>query len=626
MAIQNLNKKLDSYQVRRNKSKKGWMKPVAILFIVLVILYFPIRGVYTSLKDISAQAKAVSADFKQENLDQIRADLAKMRGSVDNLDGSLNWLFPLRFIPFLGGYYLDAKHFATAAHYELLAVEKIAAGLDPYKQELGFTGQPTPGQDRVAQFVKILDKTLPQIDKVEPDMKKASDEVSVIDTGKYPQNFGKYRLRNQIEIAKNFIIGAHIAVTEARPALEVAPSILGEPAAKNYLLLFQNDKEIRSTGGFITAYAFLRIEQGHLSVTKSDDIYRLDEQLLNVCKSKVCPLTPPNPIARYLPEADGKPRTAWSLRDSNISPDLPTSIKQFERMYALLGEGVPFDGVMTIDTEVVNQLIQITGPVEVFGTRYSADIDKRCNCANVIYELENYAEIAAKGQADRKAVIGALMQQILGRALGSSTQELPDLINTGVRLAGEKHLMFYMHDDKTQTALSKLGWTGDVKQTAGDYLMVIDSNFAGGKSNLYVEEKVTYEVDAKALKAKVTIEYKNPQPFNTWLNGIYRDYVRIYVPSGSRLILAKGSDVEVTTISSDLGKTAFEAFVTVRPQNSRVLSFEYSLPQNYVAGNNYPLLIQKQPGARDYKYEIKINGRTKSNFVLTQDNSLNLSL
>ncbi len=69
-------------------------------------------------------------------------------------------------------------------------------------------------------------------------------------------------------------------------------------------------------------------------------------------------MTPPDPIAKYLPEANGKPRTAWSMRDSNLSPDVPTSISQFERMYNLLGKGTPWDGIILIDTHVVEELLK----------------------------------------------------------------------------------------------------------------------------------------------------------------------------------------------------------------------------------------------------------------------------
>lgn len=631
--MENLTKKLNhlsrSEATRKRGFKKAWItRIIAVLVILFVVIYLPARGAYLAYKQVLVGGKMISAGAKQENLDNIRQGVAVTKQAVSSLNGSLNWMIWMSVIPFGGGYYSDLRHFSRAAEYELDAAAIISASLDPYKSELGLAGQATAGQDRVAQGVKILDKALPQMDKIEPDLLKARKEVEGIDTGKYPEKLGSRILRANLEAAKDFIVGADVALTQNRDALEIAPSALGSDSPKNYLLLFQNDKELRATGGFLTAFAFLHLDKGHLTSTTSDDIYRLDEQLLKVCQNKVCPLTPPAPIVRYLPEADGKPRTAWSMRDSNLSPDLPTSMQEFEKMYSYLGSGIKFDGIITIDTQVVEGLMQVTGPVDVFGTTYSAETDKRCNCSGVIYQLEHYAEIAAKGENDRKAILGTLMQEILAKSLGAGPDKMPAFLNTGIQLAGDKHIMFYMHDPATQAALSKLGWTGEIKQTSGGYLHINDSNFAGGKSNLYVDEKVTLDINIDSggnVKNKVTVEYKNPQPFNTWLNGILRDYVRLYVPEGASLISSKGSDVAITTQNDDgLAKTYFESFITVRPQNSRVLSFEYSLPDK-VSGKNYKLLIQKQPGAKDHHYIIKINGSKKAEFDLTSDKTLDLS-
>ncbi len=626
MPFRNLNSRLDRdmKSARRPKRSKGkfFLKLFIFLVIIGLAIYLPIRGVYASIKKINASSKAISQAVKNDNLDDIRSNLKEIRSANDSLNFSLNFLIWTRVIPYIGGFYADAKHFSTAAHYELDAAQTITDSLDPYKNELGFTGKPVPGQDKVQQLVKVLDKVLPQLDKVQPDMQKAAEEVKSIDVNKYPEKFGNRQVRSQVDTAKNLITGAFYAVSQARPALEVAPSALGEPTSKNYLLIFQNDKELRATGGFMTAYAFLKFDKGRVSSSTSDDIYRLDERLLDICKSRVCPLTPPAPIVRYLPEANGKPRTAWSMRDSNLSPDVPTSMKTFENMYGYLGDSQSFDGIILIDTHVVEELIKITGPIDIFGTKYSADTDKRCNCPNVIYELEAYSQIIEAGEKDRKAILGTLMQQILARSLGSSTEKLPEFINVGVKLAGSKHMMFYMHDQKTEQALSTLGWTGQIKDFSGDYLHVNDSNFAGGKSNLYVTEDVNLDVDSKSNHHKLTITYKNPQPFGIWLNNINRDYVRVYVPKGSKLTSSKGSDVQVTTIDQELDKTVFEAFVQIRPQNSRSLTLEYDTPS--IAGNPYPILIQKQPGTRDFQYSVKVNGKS-TDFKLDMDKDLKLS-
>lgn len=628
----NLNKRLERsekiYGRKKGSFKKRMIKIIALLLIITALIYFPIRGVYSSGKRMVAGARSMQEAVKNNDLEGIKKGLAEIKAGDSSLNTSLNFLFWMRIIPFVGGYYADAVHFSKAAGYELEAAEIMVNSLDPYKDEIGLNGTPTPGQDKIAQFVKILDKTLPHIDQVEPQLKRASEEVSSIDVSKYPETMGRYRVRSQVETAKNFITGAHYAVTQAKDALLLAPAALGEPSKKTYLILFQNDKELRPTGGFLTAYAFLTLDKGRLTSSQSDDIYRLDEKLLSVCKSKICPLTPPAPLVKYLPEADGRTRSAWSMRDSNISPDVPTAMAQFERMHELLGEGNPWDGIILIDTHVVEELIKITGPIEVLGTTYSADHDDRCNCPNVIYELEAYAQIIEKGEADRKAILGTLMQQILARSLGAATDKLPEFINAGVKLAQGKHMMFYMKDQKLQEALNKLDWTGQVKPYTYDYLMINDSNFAGGKTNLYVRNKVNLDInigDGGKVTHKLSVTYSNPEEYKVWLNGINRTYVRVYVPKGAKLTSSKGSEVAVTAIEDDLGKSVFEAFIQVRPGSSRELIFEYDLPEPFT-GNLYDLVVQKQPGTKDFEYEIKLNGQTKEKFNLDTDKNFKISL
>lgn len=615
MAFANLNKEY----LKTPQNKKNRRRLTTVIMIFLIALLVPSFFAFLGLTSVLRHGKAFVAAYKDQNFGNLKKEVGATKGAIQQVNISLGLLFWLRIVPFLGGYYLDIKGLAGAGAEQLSAADTLLSDLSSSEKELGFDGHPKSGPDRVTQAVRLLDKSTPLLDKVSSNLKKGADQVRNIDSSKYPEKLAGKDIKRNIELAKNFILGTYVAVGDGREALKLAPAALGIPSAKNYFLLFQNDKEIRATGGFLTAYATLTINNGQINTTTSDDIYRLDERLLATCKSKICPLSPPSPIVKYLPEVTGKPRSAWSMRDSNLSPDVPTSAKEFERMYQLLGGGLSFDGIIYIDSQVVEELIKVTGPIEVFGTSYSSEKDKRCNCPNVIYELENYAQVIEKGEQDRKAILGVLMQQILARSIGSDVEKIPSLLETIARLANHKHVIFFAHDEGLQNALSKINWTGQIKQYDGDYLHINDSNFAGGKSNLYVDQTVTQEINPQkdgTVKKKVTIEYKNSERFNSWLNGINRDYVRIYVPKGGKLISSKGSEDQVTTIE-ELGKTVFEAFIQVRPQNSRKLEFEFSVP--YSPKGDYRLLIQKQPGAKDFHYIIKVNGSKKADFKLDFD-------
>ena len=124
----------------------------------------------------------------------------------------------------------------------------------------------------------------------------------------------------------------------------------------------------------------------------------------------------------------------------------------------------------------------------------------------------------------------------------------------------------------------------------------------------------------------MTITYTNPHKGSNCnleagqlcLNGVYRDWVRVYVPKGSKLISVIGSELK-ESVGEDLGKTVFEGFFTMRPESSSKLVFNYELPM--VKNSPYKLLIQKQPGFVSIKHSIIINGRP-STLDLTTDKEL----
>ncbi len=276
------------------KPKRTGLKRVAVILVIVIIaLIVPSFFIFIGLKEASSHAKLIGTSYKDQNFDQLKNEVSATKGGLQKTNIALNFLFWLRIIPIVGGYYLDAKGFVSAGVEALIAVDSLLNNLSSSKVEMGFDGHPKSGPDRTSQAVKILNKSLPYLDKVQGNLNKAADDVKNIDVNKYPETFKGKTLKKNLEVAKNFIMGASVAIRDGKQALMVAPNALGIPSAKNYLLLFQNDNEIRATGGFLTAYATLTINNGQVSASASDDIYRLDEKLLNVCLTKICPLTPP---------------------------------------------------------------------------------------------------------------------------------------------------------------------------------------------------------------------------------------------------------------------------------------------------------------------------------------------
>ncbi|MFC1727668.1 hypothetical protein ACFL0Y_04050, partial [Patescibacteria group bacterium] len=262
--------------------------------------------------------------------------------------------------------------------------------------------------------------------------------------------------------------------------------------------------------------------------------------------------------------------------------------------------------------------------------------DERCDCPQVFYELESYADRpVGEIRKERKGIIGPLMHSILLNMMGSPRKKWPLFFNVAWKDLQEKHILLYFFDEEFQEAVEVLNAGGRIKETEADYLHVNDCNFGGAKSNMYIQEEVTQKIEVAqdgTVTKKVTIDFRNPAPPSDCnlergelcLNGLYRDWFRLYVPEGSELLEATGSEVEVVTYE-ELGKTVFEAFygdeAPLRPQGKSQLSFRYRLPFKINQGESYELLIQKQPGSKNHDYIVDFNGQEES-FILDSDKEL----
>ena len=80
--------------------------------------------------------------------------------------------------------------------------------------------------------------------------------------------------------------------------------------------------------------------------------------------------------------------------------------------------------------------------------------------------------------------------------------------------------------------------------------------------------------------------------------GCYWDYVRVYVPPGSVLTQAQWGDADPQIVSSvEYSRTAFAAFLTVAPSETRTLTLQYTVPYTATsASHSYDLAVRKQPG------------------------------
>lgn len=622
-------------------SKRGkfklpkWAGIALVVFLVfgllsVFFLVLPAKNTYDSAVVTYRQANLMMDGLKTQNLEVAQAELDKTKTSMAETQENLDRLSYLRFVPIANFYYNDADHAIKAGAHGLETTQILLDSIEPYADVLGFKGQGTfvggSAEDRIKTAVLTMGKITPNIDKIADSLTEVESEVSQIDPNHYPEIIFGPNVKKQLTEMKTLTAQGTEFVNEAKPLVKVLPSLLGEEEPKKYLVLFQNDKELRSTGGFITAYAIIGIDKGVIKVERSEDIYSLDNTVPNKPAA-------PAAIRKYFPSV-----RQWHLRDTNLSPDFLVSMEDFLEMYDRAGAGVDVDGIIAIDTAVLVSTIKILDDsVSAGGITFTSKEDPRCDCPQAIYVLEdNISRPVGFIREDRKGLIGQLMLAIMDKSLKSSPGEYwGPLFQNFIKEVQEKHVLFYLFDEQAQSGIEALNAAGQIQEFDGDYLHINDTSFSGAKSNLFTDQavEVNYEVggDGKVTKT-VTINYKNthePSDCNLergglCLNAELRDYLRVYVPEGSKLVDSEGSEVKVET-KEDLGKTVFEGFVTVRPLGKATYMLKYELPFK-VDGDVLPVLIQKQPGTHGNEYTIKVNGKTVDKFPLLTDKELELKI
>lgn len=625
-------------------AKRVFLGLLALLVFVgvfsFIFIFLPLKKLKASGEVLKVSVQGMMIQLKSQDLIAAQKQLQTVKADLSATRDDLYKFKWLNLVPFANKYYQDGQHAFNAADEIIAAGDITIEAVAPYADLIGFKGLSSGGdgaktaQDRITIIINTLDKIGPQLTSVGERLEKASSEISSIDPKRYPEEAAGIKVRSQLETGKNLLRQVSGLITDARPLLESAPYILGANSPRKYLVLFQNDAELRPTGGFLTGYAVISISKGKISTVLSDDIYKLDEKF-----PKRIPA--PAAILKYHPKVP-----YWYLRDQNLSPDFKVSMDTFMPNYKLTKEPA-VDGVIAVDTQLLVDLLGVTGEIGVSGYgNFSAKEDPRCNCPNVFYELQLLAggeeaviwdSVSGKiiqapaNYGQRKAFLGPLMYSVLANVMAQPKSKMAELVNTVLTSIQEKHVQMYFMDSRIQSAIEGFNLAGRVTETTGDYLMVVDTNFSGAKTNIWVtykaDQKIEIASDGSVVKT-LTLTYSNPQVKAVKitgarnLNGMFRDWLRVYVPKGSELIEAKGYELG-QAVGEDLGKTVFEGFFTLAPGNTKIISLKYKLPIKLKSP--YQILVQKQGGTKNFPYTISINNKKHPEVILDGDKELSFS-
>lgn len=377
------------------------------------------------------------------------------------------------------------------------------------------------------------------------------------------------------------------------------PNILGDNDSKTYLVLFQNNMELRPTGGFIGSYGLITFDGGRMSDFAISDIYSADGQLNGHVE-------PPQPIKDHLGEAN------WWFRDSNWDPDFPTSAKRAE-WFLSKEMDKEVDGVFAIDLSPIKDFLEVGGPI--FLPDYNVDI----NSSNLYEKVQSEVQDNFfPGTYKKGSFLTSLSKSILNQMESLTKDKIVKLLRIGYDNLNARHIQLFLHNQTSQNALSKLGWDGGVVvpmcqgECFSDIVGIVEANVGVNKSNYYIKRAVSLNIDVKqgVLDKTLVLTLNNSANTSLGVSGRYKSYIRLLIPENSNEIKVSsqyGQNYQVLTpeITDARGRKEVGVLFEVLPGESKMLVYSWKerTPTNI---KQYYTYYRKQAGVEDYPVTINL--------------------
>lgn len=399
--------------------------------------------------------------------------------------------------------------------------------------------------------------------------------------------------RVQMEALRSALAFGQASLRDLRAMLDLLIDAVGHDRPRTYLVVFQNQTELRPTGGFMGSLAEVTFDRGAIKkiFVPGGGPYDFRNQLL-------ARVAPPKPLRLV----GGR----WEFQDANWFPDFPAAAQKIRWFWSKAGQPT-LDGVMTVNETVMEKLLRIAGPIEMpeYGKIVTAD--------TFLLETQKQVELEYDRMENKpKKFIGDLMPRMLERLRSGSRDEWLQYLAVMTESLENKDIQMAFADRESDALASRFRWRGEIKPDKGDYLAVVEANIAGQKTDAVIDEEVQQDVriaEDGTIEETVTVTRTHRGQRGELFRGANNvAYLRVYVPQGSVLMDADGFDAPSSTYfetplrgdpedpdvermvsrereevsgvmtTDEFGATAFGGWVQLPPGQTRVTRFRYRLP------------------------------------------------
>lgn len=570
--------------MRLNKFKIFIFILIGLIVIYAIWLFFgPVKTIYAAGKRMPEIIQGIETEISKNDYISANIYIKQAKDNIAVIQNNLKFVKFVKILPIFGDGFKKIEQMLSDAESICINSSKII------KSIVGL------GDVDKDDILLNLSKYPEEIEDLEKSLSSLMNNTKLIT--------GILKINNS-KIVKNIsFITKFLKIIQ--PINEYVFEMIGYNGEKRYLLLFQNNTELRPTGGFIGTYGLLTILNGKITDLFIDDIYHLDSKVIGELKNEV-----PEPLKKYLKVNE------WYMRDCNWQPDFPSTAKDCLNLYKLESEDQQeINGIIALTPDAIGELFDIIGAQMVSGVLFESN-----NFTNDLQKaVELYYRERGSTHWDRKNIIQSLANVIIDRFQYLNISDYEKVLDLIINSLKTKDILLYSNNHELQSILSDINWNGEIKQIKYDYLMVVDSNLASFKTDQFIDRTVYYNLEQNEnneLIAIVTIDYKHNGDFS-WNSTRYKTYTRILVPQKSELLevidLMENNRTDKTVDKFILyDKTIFGTFISIEPQETKSLVFKYKLPdyiKNQINKREYKIYFQKQPGVKNVQYilDVKFN-------------------
>ena len=322
------------------------------------------RDLRTAQDSVEALQTAVENDDTAAR-DQALSDLDESSTSAaDHTDGL--WWAAMTKVPFVGddasGVEALSRSISTVTDQALTPLLGVVDDLD------GVTRGGRIDLDAVSSLQA-------PVSQAAAGLTRASDLVAEKDSSGYVGP-----LRSRFDAYVDTVGGLERGLGSAETAVDLAPGMLGSDGPRDYLLIFQNNAEIRATAGLPGSWALLHADDGKLEIREQGSAS--DFPVLN------------QPVAELTDEETALYGTEIGrfFQDPNFTPDWPRAAELFDAFWQIDHADTPLDGVISLDVAALSYILEGTGPVQSGDLSITADNAEQLLLNQIYLDNDNPAD------------------------------------------------------------------------------------------------------------------------------------------------------------------------------------------------------------------------------------------